>query len=287
MYTSKSQLGIGVVYLLLAVIALLCVFPFIYVVSVSLTSEEEVMRRGIVLIPETFTWTAYKTVFDSFGIGQAYKITLFRTFVGTAFNLFFTVITAYALSKKLLPGRSVFLLYVVFTMLFGGGLIPSYILVKSLGLINNIWVLIIPGLISAFNLVIVKGFFEQMPVEIEESAKVDGAGEMTLLWKIILPLSLPILATIGLYYAVSHWNSYFDAVMYLNDNKLMPLQVVLRSILLNLQAAQNDPLSTDLPVSMVAVQMAAVVVSTVPILCVYPFIQRHFTKGVLLGSIKG
>ncbi|OPH55998.1 ABC transporter permease [Paenibacillus ferrarius] len=275
------------VYMILIVLSLLCLLPFLYVVAVSVTPESEVLRRGIVIIPETFTFTAYKEVFISHGIGQAYKITLFRTVVGTALNVLFTIIAAYPLSKKYLPGRSTFLIFIVFTMMFGGGLIPTYLLIRSMGLLNSPWVLIIPNLISAFNLVIIKGFFEQLPAEIEESARVDGASELQSLWRIILPLSLPVLATVSLFYAVGHWNSYFDAIVYLNDSNLMPLQVVLRNILLNVATQSADSIANSGTVSKFAVQMAAVVVTTVPILIVYPFMQKHFTKGVLMGSIKG
>ncbi|MNO58112.1 L-arabinose transport system permease protein AraQ [compost metagenome] len=277
----------AVVYFILILLSLVCLLPFLYVVAVSVTPESEVLRRGIVIIPESFTFIAYKEVFISHGIGQAYKITLFRTIVGTLLNVFFTVIAAYPLSKKYLPGRSPFLLFIVFTMMFGGGLIPTYLLVRSLGLLNSPWVLIIPHLISAFNLVIIKGFFEQLPAEIEESARVDGASELQSLWRIILPLSLPVLSTISLFYAVGHWNSYFDAIVYINDSNLMPLQVILRNILLNVATQSADSLANTGAVSTFAIQMAAVVVTTVPILIVYPFMQKHFTKGVLLGSVKG
>ncbi|OBZ17209.1 MULTISPECIES: carbohydrate ABC transporter permease [Bacillales] len=277
----------AVVYFILIFLSLLCLLPFLYVVAVSVTPESEVLRRGIVIIPESFTFLAYKEVFISHGIGQAYKITLFRTIVGTVLNVFFTVIAAYPLSKKYLPGRSSFLLFIVFTMMFGGGLIPTYLLIRSLGLLDSPWVLIIPHLISAFNLVIIKGFFEQLPAEIEESARVDGASELQSLWRIVLPLSMPVLSTISLFYAVGHWNSYFDAIVYINDSNFMPLQVILRNILLNVATQSADSLANSGAVSTFAVQMAAVVVTTVPILIVYPFMQKHFTKGVLLGSVKG
>lgn len=277
----------SVVYVILIFLSLLCLLPFLYVIAVSVTPESEVLRRGIVIIPESFTFLAYKEVFISHGIWQAYKITLFRTIVGTVLNVLFTVLAAYPLSKKYLPGRSPFLLFIVFTMMFSGGLIPTYLLIRSLGLLNSPWVLIIPNLISAFNLVIIKGFFEQLPAEIEESARVDGASELQSLWKIILPLSMPVLATISLFYAVGHWNSYFDAIVYINDANLMPLQVVLRNILLNIANQSAESMANTGTVSQFAVQMAAVVVTTVPILIVYPFMQKHFTKGMLMGSIKG
>ncbi|MBB6731258.1 carbohydrate ABC transporter permease [Cohnella zeiphila] len=285
--TFGEKAGQAVVYLVLTLLALLCLFPFVYVIAVSFTPATEVMRRGIVIIPEKVTLAAYKEVFYHHGFGQAYQITLFRTLVGTALNMLFTVLAAYPLSKKYLPGRGVFLLAIVFTMMFSGGLIPTYLLIRSLHLLDTAWVLVIPTLISAFNVIIVKGFFEQLPGEIEESARVDGASELQALWKIVLPLSMPVLATISLFYAVGHWNSYFDAIVYINDTKLMPLQVVLRNILLNLQAQSADPAANTEYVSTAALQMAAVVVTTLPILVAYPFLQKHFTKGVLMGSIKG
>ncbi|MFD0676057.1 MULTISPECIES: carbohydrate ABC transporter permease [unclassified Paenibacillus] len=283
-----QHVGRSTIYIVLSLIAVLTLFPFLYVIIISITPESEVIRRGIVLIPEQITFNAYKSVFNGgSGIWGAYQITLFRTIVGTMLNLVFTVLGAYVLSKKALPGRSGLLMFVVFTMLFSGGLIPTYIVVRSLELTNTVWALIVPGLVSVFNLVVVKGFFEQLPVELEESAKVDGAGELKVLVQIILPLSLPSIATIGLFYAVGHWNSYFDAVIYINKSSLMPLQVILRNILLSSQNQQNLELINDATVSSLAIQMASVIVSTVPILCVYPFIQKHFTKGVMIGAVKG
>jgi putative aldouronate transport system permease protein len=286
--TFAQKIGRTSIYVVLSLIAVLTLFPFLYVVVISITPEAEVIRRGLVIIPEAVTFNAYKTVLGSgSGILPAYQITLFRTIVGTTLNLLFTVVGAYVLSKKALPGRSGLLLFVIFTMLFSGGLIPTYIVVRTLELTTTVWALIIPGLISVFNLVVVKGFFEQLPVELEESAKVDGAGEMKVLFSIILPLSLPSIATIGLFYAVGHWNSYFDAVIYINKSSLMPLQVILRNILLSSQNQQNVEQVNDATVSSLAIQMASVIVSTVPILCVYPFIQGHFAKGVMIGAVKG
>jgi putative aldouronate transport system permease protein len=284
----SEKTGQVFIYLLLIIIAVVTLFPFLYVISISFTTEAEVIRRGIVIIPQQITWRAYETVFSgNMGIGHAYGITLFRTIVGGLLNLIFTVVAAYVLSKKALPARSPILLFIIFTMLFSGGLIPTYIVIRSLHITNTIWALIIPGLISVFNLVVIKGFFEQLPAELEESAKVDGAGDLRVLFGIIIPLSLPAIATIGLFYAVGHWNSYFDAIIYLNDNSLMPLQVVLRNILLSSQNQQANAESNDASVSTLGIQMAAVIVSTVPIICVYPFIQKYFTQGVMIGAIKG
>lgn len=278
----------GIIYVLLIAISLFTLFPFFYVAMVSVTSEAEVVRKGIVLIPDQFAWGAYKTVLsNTFGIRQAYTITILRTVIGTSLSMIATTLAAYALSRKMLPGRSGLLFMIVFTILFSGGTIPTYLVVKSLGLMNSFWALIVPGLVSAFNLIIIKSFFEQLPSELLESATVDGAGELTTLWRIVLPLSMPSIVTISLFYAVGHWNSYFDGVLYLNDRRLWPLQVVLRTILLQSQMQEVQEQSNDASVSSLAIQMAAVIVSTVPILLVYPFIQKHFTKGVLIGAVKG
>ncbi|RXZ79875.1 carbohydrate ABC transporter permease [Paenibacillaceae bacterium] len=276
-------------HILLIVLAVLCLFPFYYVVVVSVSPESEVIRKGIIWFPERFTLTAYKEMFSGQGLIQAYKVTVFRTIVGTTLNLLLTFMTAYPLSKKMLPGRPGLTFYIVFTLLFNGGLIPTYLVVQGLGLLNTVWALIIPGLIGAFNVIIMKSFFEQLPPEIEESAKVDGAGDLQTMAKIVFPLTLPVMATVGLFYAVFHWNSYFDGVMYLNNPELNPLQVVLRNILLSVQM-QNSEASQYAENSMVsthAVKMAAVVLTTLPILAVYPFIQKYFTQGVTLGAVKG
>jgi putative aldouronate transport system permease protein len=274
-------------YLLLAALALLCLFPFYYVVVVSLTTEAELIRKGIVWFPDNFTWSAYERMFAGDALMQAYKVTLFRTIVGTSLGLVVTFMTAYPLSRKMLPGRSVIMFYIVFTMLFNGGLIPTYLVVQSLGLLDSIWALIIPSVIGAFNVIIMKSFFEQLPPEIEESAKVDGAGELQTMAKIVFPLTLPVMATVGLFYAVYHWNSYFDGVLYLNDSKQFPLQVVLRNILLSVHSEHMETADSTDTVGKLAVKMAAVVLTTLPILVVYPFIQKYFTQGVTLGAVKG
>ncbi|HEY0828651.1 MAG TPA: carbohydrate ABC transporter permease [Bacilli bacterium] len=276
------------IYLVLISIAVVCVFPFLYALSVSFTSASEVTRRGIVLIPEHITLSAYYEILGSSLISNAYKVSLFVTVAGTFLNIFFTMITAYPLARKALPGRQVILLYIIFTMMFSGGMIPHYLLVKELGLLDSVWALIVPGLISAFNLIIMKGFFEQLPEAIDESARIDGAGEVRILMSIVLPLSMPIIATVGLFYAVGHWNSFFDAILYIQDANKYPVQLVLRNILLGATAINNENLpEVNDAVNPISIQMATVMVTTLPILFVYPFLQKHFTKGVLLGSIKG
>ncbi len=285
--TSGEQIAKHINHLLLILLAFMCLFPFYYVVIVSISPESEVMRKGIVWFPEVITWNAYREMFSGHGLMEAYQVTIFRTVVGTFLNLLITFMTAYPLSKKMLPGRSAITFYIVFTILFNGGLIPTYLIVKSLGLLDTIWALIIPGLVGAFNVIIMKSFFEQLPPEIEESAKVDGAGDLQTMARIIFPLTLPVMATVGLFYAVFHWNSYFDGVMYIQNTDLNPLQVVLRNILLNVGTQHMDVYQDDNLVSTHAVKMAAVVLTTLPILFVYPFAQKYFTKGAMLGSVKG
>lgn len=274
----------------LSLIGLLAVLPFIYVVAGSFASDAELTKRAVFLIPETFTLAAYKFIFSTDTILQSIWVSMIVTVLGTVVNLFFTVTMAYALSKRNLMGRSTVLNLVVFSMLFGGGLIPTYLVVRELHMLDTYWALIIPGAISAFNLIIVKNFFQELPPELEEAAKIDGCTELGLLWRIVLPLSMPVLATFTLFYAVGHWNNFFSALLYINDPSKWPLQVMLRQIVLLSQAAAGDLNSMD--PNFVAppdqsIKMAVIVVGTIPILLVYPFLQKHFAKGVMLGSVKG
>ncbi|CAH1216142.1 MULTISPECIES: carbohydrate ABC transporter permease [Paenibacillus] len=286
--TTGDRLAQGVNYLLLSLLAASCVLPFLYVISVSLTPISEFIKKdGLVIIPTHTTLTAYREIMQGGRLLDAYQVTLFRVIVGTLLNLVFTVITALPLSRKALPGRSPFLLFIVFTMLFNGGIIPGYLLVKNIGLLDSEWSLIIPGLINAFYLMIVKSFFEQLPEAIDEAARIDGAGEIAILVRIVIPLSVPIIATIGLFYAVWHWNSYFDALLYINTPENQPVQLFLRQILLASVAISGDAAEAANSVNPISVQMASVAITTLPILVVYPFIQKHFTRGVLLGSVKG
>jgi putative aldouronate transport system permease protein len=278
------------IYAVLGLFALITLFPLYYVAIVSITPYVEVMRNGgFVIWPEHITFQAYKEIFGSPRIPQALKITVFITVIGTTLNLIVTTLLAYPLSKKSVPGRNFILMALVFTMIFSGGIIPLYILVRSLGLYDSVWALVIPGMVSTFNLLIVKTYFENLPAEVEEAARVDGCGELATLFRIVLPLSAPIMATIGLFYGVTHWNEYFKGIFYLSDKSLMPMQVVLRSMI------QTPNVSTELSINSLVldalppetIKMAVVVVATLPLLIVYPFLQKYFVKGALLGSIKG
>ena len=275
----------GIIIVLLALCGAAALFPMLYVVSVSITPISEVLKNGgFMLIPKEITFTAYSKLIHESGMMDALGITILITVLGTALNMLFTVLMAYPLSRKRLPARSALLLMVVFTMLFGGGLIPTYLVVKSSGLLNSILALIIPNLIWSFNILIVKSFLEQLPEELFESAKIDGTSDFRILWQIVVPLSLPVMVTVGLFYGVGHWNEFFQAIMYVTNRKLFPLQVIVREILMQtqqpLENAENiTPTET--------LQMAAVVMASLPIILVYPFLQKHFTRGMLLGSVKG
>lgn len=280
-------------YIFLTILTLFFLVPFLIVFSTSFVTEQEVARRGaFILIPEVFSLGAYKMLLAQGSLLiNSYKITLFRVIVGTALNLFFTSTLAYGLSKKSLPGRNFFITLIFITMLFGGGLIPNFMLIKALGLYNKVWVMIIPGLISAWNMILMRNFFSQIPESLEESAMLDGATPIQILIRIILPLSMPIMATIGLFYAVGHWNAWFDASIYINDTKKLPVQVFMRNVVLSMSSKELDG-SVINEVAGVrptaeTIKSAVIIISTLPILCVYPFIQKYFVKGIMVGSIKG
>lgn len=277
-------------YTFLILLALVFIVPLLNVLVNSFISEAEYARRGnFILIPQEPVLSAYQFLLGRGSVVvNAYMITLFRVIVGTFLNLLFTASLAYVLARRDLPGRTALTLFVFITMVFSGGLIPTFILIDNLGLIDNPWVLILPGLINPWFMLIMRNFFMALPQELEEAAIVDGAGPATILFRIVLPLSLPSIATIGLFYAVAHWNAWFDAAIYMKDIHRMPVQVILRSILQ--QALMNDPeafINIQVMPPTVAIQSAMVVISTLPILVVYPFLQKYFVKGALVGSIKG
>lgn len=274
-----------VVYTILVLVGLAVLFPLFFVLSVSVTPMAEVLKNGgYIVFPKNITFMAYRDLLGDRAIPRAFMVTLIVTVVGTAVNMVLTILMAYPLSRKLLPGRSFFLLIILITMLFNGGLIPLYLTVKATGLLNTIWAMIIPGAIGAFNILIMKSFFENIPEEILESVRIDGAKELRIMLQIVMPLSVPVMLTIGLFYTVGHWNEFFSAIMFITNQDLNPIQVIVRNLL-----TQPDNIMdrTDVPVPTEAMQMAAVVVACVPIIAVYPFIQKHFTKGMIIGSIKG
>jgi putative aldouronate transport system permease protein len=274
---------------LLIIYSVIALIPFLYIIAGSFSTPEELVRKGFVLIPTKFTLDTYKYIFSTSTLTHSLLVTIYITVLGTITNLLFTVFMAYPLAGKSLVGRRTIMILIVFTMLFSGGMIPTFLIVKSLGLLNSYWAIILPGAISAFNLIILISFFKQLPEELEESAKIDGCGDLRMLFQIVLPLSLPALATFSLFYAVGHWNTFFSAILYVNDSTKWPIQVLLRQIVILSQGGIGDSSQFDSNYVPPAetIKMAAIVVSTVPILIVYPFLQKHFAKGVLLGSIKG
>lgn len=273
------------IYIILGLVGLAAVVPLLYVVSVSLTPYGEVLRNGgYVLIPKAVTFQAYMKILSASDIWSSFRVTLFITFVGTAISLIVTMLLAYPLSRKGLPYRKWFLFMIVLTLLFSGGIIPTYLIVKNTGLLDTVWALILPNAIWSFNVLIMKSFFENLPEELFESARIDGAGEFRILWQLVVPLSMPSIITIGLFYAVGQWNQFFQAIMYVTDRTLFPLQVVVREMLMLSQQAMEN---SENMVPTVTMQMSAVVVASLPIILVYPFLQKHLTKGMLLGSIKG
>ncbi|TDE02786.1 carbohydrate ABC transporter permease [Jiangella asiatica] len=274
----------GVVYALLLLVAVVSVFPLLFVLSASLTPYSEVLRNGgYVVLPSEFTLDAYRALLAEPAIPRALGVTVFITVVGTAINMVLTTLMAYPLSRRELPGRSAVLFMLLFTMMFSAGLIPTYLIVKATGLVDTIWAMIIPSAVGVFNVLIMKTFFDHLPQELIESARIDGAGEFRILVRIVLPLARPVMLTLGLFYAVGHWNEIFHAILYIRDQDLYPLQIVVRNIFLRSQSIENVD-AAALPT--VTMQMAAVVIAAVPMIVIYPFIQKHFQKGVLLGSVK-
>lgn len=277
-------------YLVLALFAAVTVLPFVYIIAGSFATEVELMERKFFLFPRDPSLSAYYYIFSSATLFRSIGISVFITVFGTLTNLAFTLSMAYALSRKDLIGRNAVLNLVIFSMLFSGGMIPGYLVVKELGLLDNYLAVILPGAISAFNLIIIKNFFQQLPAGLEESARIDGCTDIGVLWRIVLPLSKPVIATFGLFYAVGHWNNFFSALLYLNDHTMWPLQVLLREIVMLSQLAVGDMSAMDpnfVEPPEQSIKMAVIVVGTVPILLVYPFLQKHFAKGVMLGSVKG
>ncbi|WP_171630379.1 carbohydrate ABC transporter permease [Paenibacillus plantarum] len=276
-------------YTFLMLLGLLTVVPFLYMVLGSFAAPEEYAKQGIVLLPTQFSLSAYTYIFSTDTIMRSLLNTVIITIAGTFINIVFTSLMAYPLSRKELLGRRPVMLLIIFSMLFSGGMIPTFLIVKALGLTNTLWSLLLPGAISAFNLIILKNFFQQMPEGLEESAKIDGCNDMMILFRIILPLSMPAIATFSLFYAVGHWNSFFSAILYINDTTKWPIQVLLRQVVIMSEGGIGDSSQVNEAIALPpqSLKMAVITVSTLPILIVYPFLQKHFAKGVLLGSVKG
>ncbi|KJJ41092.1 ABC transporter permease [Bacillus subtilis] len=274
--------------LFLGGVGAITILPFLYIIAGSFATEAELAQRSFFIFPKTFTLEAYKYVFSTPTFIRSMGVSIFITVVGTAVQLFFTFTMAYPLAKRHVKGRNLLLNMVIFSMLFSGGMIPTYLVVKSLGLLDTYWALILPMAINPFNLIIIKNFFQQLPRELEESAKIDGCSEIGVFWRIALPLSKPVIATFALFYAVGIWNDFFHALLYINDSAKWPLQMVLRqvTILSDLTATNGDAMQNTVPPEQ-GIKLAVIVIATLPILAVYPFLQKHFAKGMLIGSVKG
>lgn len=290
---SLKRYSLGDRFLVLAMLVLcfITLYPVWYTIIISFNDSTDSLLGGIYWFPRKFTIQSYITVFQDKTIIQAFKITILRTVIGTLSNVLFTSMVAYALSKTYIMGRKFYMIIGVITMFFGGGLIPYFILIKNIGLYDNFWVYIIPSLFNFYNLLIFISFFRELPVGLEESAKLDGANDLVIFFRIILPLSMPVLATIALFTGVYHWNDYFMGVMYTNKQSLQPIQTFLYRIVASASASRAVvamPAGVAAQqVSSQSVRLATMVVTTAPIVCVYPFLQKYFVKGMLIGSIKG
>lgn len=292
-FNLTSPTGVDVfLMVILILIAILTLLPFYQVLLLSFSDVVSYAEHPVYLWLYKLDFTGYKTVFSDPRFFKSLGVTLFVTVVGTAISMFLSVCGAYVLSRKTLFGRKVFLSLVAFTLWFGGGMIPSYLVIKSLGLIDKIWCMILPNAISTYYLIIMKNHFVAFPDSLLEAAKLDGANEASILTKVVLPVSKPFMATFILFYGVERWNEWYLCNLYVSKKDLYTLQIYLREVLINMSntlssiAKQIMQQFSQQKVSTVAIQMAAIIIATVPILCVYPFVQKHFVKGVMTGSVK-
>jgi putative aldouronate transport system permease protein len=280
------------IYVFLTLIAACMLYPFLNVIAVSISDYSSYLANPLRIIPGKLDFTAFHYVFSSSLILSSYRNTIIITILGTLIALALTVLTAYPLSRKNLKGKKFFMNLFVFSMMFSGGMIPGFYLIRSLNLLDTLWALILPGTISAYNVILMKNFFVSIPDSLEEAARIDGASDMYVLWKIVLPLSTPILATIGLFICVGYWNSYFSAVLYIRDQQKWTLQLLLREIIMSantqlLSSGGNLAEMSSDAIPPQTIKYATLIVVILPILCVYPFIQKYFVKGMMLGAVKG
>lgn len=274
-------------YTVMTIFAIMCLFPFYYIVVVSISDPQSVREGQLILWPKGFSLDAYKVTFQHARFYSSFQVSLIRTIIGTASGITLSSSLAYAVSRKYLRGRKFFTIFIVFTMLFNGGIIPTYLVVRYTGLIDTIWALILPNLMNTFNVVVLMNFFRSIPDEIEESAKIDGANDLIIFFRLMIPVAMPSIATITLFIAVYHWNALMDGILYINTPVKKPLQVYLNDIVV---AGQTDDLFGDSSarwMPTLSLKTATIFASTLPILMVYPFLQRYFVKGIMVGSVKG
>ncbi|MEI0737605.1 carbohydrate ABC transporter permease [Paenibacillus sp. JTLBN-2024] len=281
-----------IVYVILGLVAVIVLYPLIFVLSASFSDPQTVLRGEMLLWPKGFNLNSYSKIFQNQDILSGYSNTLLYTTIGTLINLVMTVLGAYPLSRKDFVGKNAVMALFVFTMFFGGGLIPTYLLIKDLGMLNTFWVMVIPNAVSIWNIIIMRTFFQQsIPYELQEAATIDGCSNIQILTRIILPLSMPIIAVMILFYAVGHWNAFFSALLYLSDKEKFPLQLILREILIQGQTSDMVKMSTESAIKqqreVEGIKYAVLVVANIPVLILYPFLQRYFVKGVMIGAIKG
>jgi putative aldouronate transport system permease protein len=286
--TFSAKAGQFIICAILFLISVLTIIPIIHVVGSSFSTPEALIQSKFMLIPADFSLDAYRYIFSTHTFFTGLRISLIITIGGTALKMLITLMFAYALAHRGMPGRKIMNLAILITLVFNAGMIPNFINVMNLGLRNSLWALILPAAVDPFNLIIIRSFIQSIPEEIEESAKLDGANEVRILFSIIAPLSMASIATFSLFYAVVIWNSYFDAIMYISDPMKYPLQVLLRQIIfMSGNIGDASSMDANLYVPPRTIRMAVITAATAPILAVYPFVQKYFTKGVMLGSVKG
>ncbi|SFA92452.1 putative aldouronate transport system permease protein [Cohnella sp. OV330] len=278
-----------ILYVVLFAVAASALYPFIYMIAVSISGTVPVLKGEVFFWPKEFNLNTYAAVFDNPEIGRAYVNTIIYTALGTAISLIVSAAGAYSLSKRDMLFRNGFMVMVVITLFFSGGMIPTFLVVKSYHLIDTIWAMVLPGAVSTWNLIVMRTFFSGMPQEVEESGKIDGLTDIGIFFRLVLPLSKAILATIGLFYGVAIWNNFFSALLYLRDADLFPLQVIVRNMVLQGSGGANGAgnIGGDSMIVDEALKYATIIVTTVPILLIYPFLQKYFAKGALIGSVKG
>ncbi|MBP3360651.1 MAG: carbohydrate ABC transporter permease [Clostridia bacterium] len=288
--TTGEKIFHAINYIFLALAAGIALFPFINVIAVSLSSSQAIMTGKVFLWPVDVTVRAYKNLIEDGQLFYALKNTVIVTLVGTLFNILGTVMIAYPLSRKHLVGGKLITALIVFTMLFNGGLIPSFVLVKNLNIMNSFWALWLPALVSVYNMIIMKNFFENLPPSLIEAVQIDGANDICILFQIVLPLSVPVIATVSLFYCVGWWNNYFNVMIYITDSEKITMTVKIMQMINNFNDTllqSGEGVTSDQQLVPEAVKSAAIVITTIPIMCVYPFLQKYFVKGVMIGSVKG
>ncbi|CAM4376491.1 carbohydrate ABC transporter permease [Paenibacillus typhae] len=293
--TAGDRVLVTVIYILLAILAFLSFYPFWNAAVISFNNGTDTMRGGVTFWPRQFSLENYSVVFQDSRLINGFVISVLRTVIGTFTSIAATAIFAYGMSKSELMGRKFYMVFCIITMYFSGGLIPSFLLIRELGMFNSFWVMVIPGLISVWNMIIFRTFFKGIPAGLEESARIDGCSNWGVLLRIVLPLSGPVIATLSLFTAVYHWNDWFTPSIYLSNVDLMPIQTKLQQILnsnimseqmAQLDAAAQGRMNKMRAVTTKSLSMATMMVATIPILCVYPFLQKYFVKGVMVGSLK-